>query len=123
MAEILLIEDMEGVRRAVSVALKRAGHAVTEAVDGAHGIETLQKRPFDLVVTDILMPGKDGNEVLMYMDTMPKRPPVIALSGGGSRMSSDTALLLARAKADALLHKPFDYADLIATVERLLPRA
>jgi DNA-binding response OmpR family regulator len=74
-------------------------------------------------VTDILMPDTDGNEVLMFVDTMAKRPPVIALSGGGARMSSDTALLLAQTKADALLHKPFDYSVLLATVERLLPRA
>jgi len=123
MAEILLIDDMEGVRKAVATALKRAGHAVTEADDGGGGIAALRQRRFDLVVTDILMPETDGNEVLMFLDAMPKRPPVVALSGGGSRTSSETALLLARTKADALLHKPFDYADLVATIGRLLPRA
>jgi DNA-binding response OmpR family regulator len=123
MANILLIEDMEGVRKAVSVALRRAGHAVTEATDGGSGIEELRQRSFDLVVTDILMPETDGNEVLMFLDGLPKRPPVVALSGGGSRMTSDTALLLAKRKADALLHKPFDYGELVDLVGRLLPRA
>ena len=123
MANILLIDDMEGVRKAVSVALRRAGHAVTEAADGARGIEALRQRSFDVVVTDILMPETDGNEVLMFLDALPKRPPVVALSGGGSRMTSDTALLLARQKADALLHKPFDYGELVDLVGRLAARA
>jgi CheY-like chemotaxis protein len=123
MANILLIEDMEGVRKAVSVALRRAGHAVTEATDGARGIEALRQRSFDVVVTDILMPETDGNEVLMFLDGLPKRPPVVALSGGGSRMTSDTALLLAKQKADALLHKPFSYGELVDVVGRLAARA
>jgi CheY-like chemotaxis protein len=123
MANILLIEDMEGVRKAVSVALRRAGHVVTEATDGARGIEALRQRSFDVVVTDILMPETDGNEVLMFLDGLPKRPPVVALSGGGSRMTSDTALLLAKQKADALLHKPFSYGELVDVVGRLAARA
>jgi two-component system response regulator HydG len=53
---------------------------------------------------------------------MPGRPPVLAISGGGSQMPSDQALILAKTKADAVLSKPFDNAELLGTVERLLQK-
>jgi CheY-like chemotaxis protein len=123
MSDILLIDDMKGVRRAVSSVLKGRGHVVTEADDGSKGMELLRGgRKFDLVITDILMPECDGTEVIMFLDTLPNRPRVLAISGGGNQVTSDVALLVARSKADAVLAKPFENADLIATVDRLLQK-
>ncbi len=121
MAQILLIDDMKGVRRTVCAVLKRAGHSVTEADDGDVGLQLLQSgQRFDLVITDMLMPKHDGMEVLMYLEQQSGRPKVLAISGGGSQLSSDEAFLLARSKADATLAKPFDNAELLAVVDRLL---
>jgi CheY-like chemotaxis protein len=121
MAAILLIDDMKGVRRAVSALLKRAGHSVTEADDGGAGLDLLRSgQRFDLVITDMLMPKSDGIEVLLYLEQVPNRPKVLAISGGGSQVSADEAFMLARSKADATLAKPFDNADLVAAVDRLL---
>ena len=123
MPEILLIDDMKGVRRAVSSVLKGRGHVLTEADDGSKGIELLRSgKKFDLVITDVLMPECDGTEVIMFLDTMPNRPPILAISGGGNQVSPDSALMVARSKADAVLAKPFENADLIATVDRLLQK-
>jgi two-component system chemotaxis response regulator CheY len=121
MASILLIDDMKGVRRTVSALLKRAGHTVTEADDGGAGLDQLRGGArFDLVITDMLMPKHDGMEVLQYLEQMHNRPKVLAISGGGSQVSADEAFMLARSKADATLAKPFDNADLIAEVDKLL---
>lgn len=121
MADILLIDDMSGVRKAISAVLKRAGHTVTEADDGAKGLEILRgAKSYDLVITDILMPTVDGIEVIMYLDSRSNRPPILAISGGGSQLPADTALILAKTKADAVLSKPFDNAELLATVDSLL---
>jgi CheY-like chemotaxis protein len=121
MAAILLIDDMKGVRRTVGALLKRAGHTVTEADDGGAGLEQLKGGSrFDLVITDMLMPKHDGMEVLLHLEQMPNRPKVLAISGGGSQVSADEAFLLARSKADATLAKPFDNADLLAEVDKLL---
>lgn len=120
MASILLIDDMKGVRRTVSALLKRAGHEVTEADDGGAGLDLLRSGRYDLVITDMLMPKQDGMEVLLYLEQQPNRPKVLAISGGGSQVSADEAFLLARSKADATLAKPFDNADLLAEVDKLL---
>jgi len=120
MAEILLIDDMAGVRRAVTSMLSRAGHAVTVSENGAQGLEMLRGRKFDLVVTDMLMPGADGADVLSYVGGLATRLPVIAISGGGAGLSADGALRLARVKADAFLEKPFTREELIGAVDKLL---
>jgi CheY-like chemotaxis protein len=120
MADILLIDDMAGVRRAVVAMLSRAGHKVTATGNGAEGVEMLRSRRFDVVVTDMLMPGTDGADVLSHIGAMPNRPRVIAISGGGAGLSAEGALRLARLKADAFLEKPFDSADLLAAVDKLL---
>ena len=121
MADILLIDDMKGVRRTVSTVLKRAGHNVTEADEGGAGLELLKGGArFYLVITDMLMPKHDGVEVLLFLEQMRNRPKVLVISGGGSQISADEAFMLARNKADATLAKPFDNADLLAEVDRLL---
>ena len=120
MAKILLIDDMAGVRRTISAVLKRAGHTVTEADDGGAGLQLLKGDRFDLVITDMLMPNHDGMEVILFLEQQPNRPKVLAISGGGSQVSSDEAFMLARSKADATLAKPFDNAELLAAVGKLL---
>jgi CheY-like chemotaxis protein len=120
MAKILLIDDMKGVRRAVSAVLKRAGHTVSEADDGGAGLQMLQSQRFDLVITDMLMPKHDGMEVLLFLEQLPDRPKVLAISGGGSQVSTDDAFMLARSKADATLAKPFDNSELVQAIDRLL---
>ncbi len=120
MADILLIDDMAGVRRAVGSMLKSSGHTVTASENGAEGLDMLKQRHFDLVITDMLMPMLDGSEVLAQLHAMPDHPPVIAISGGGAGVSADMVLRAARATADAYLQKPFEKAELIAAVDRVL---
>ena len=120
MAQILLIDDMKGVRRTLSAVLKRAGHTIVEADDGGAGLDLLKSQRFDVVITDMLMPQHDGMEVLLFLEQQSNRPKVLAISGGGSQVSADEAFMLARSKADATLAKPFDNADLLAAVDKLL---
>ena len=108
------------MRRTVSAVLKRAGHEVTEANDGGAGLQLIKSDRFDLVITDMLMPNHDGMEVILFLEQQPYRPRVLAISGGGSQVSSDEAFMLARSKADATLAKPFDNSELLAAVDKLL---
>jgi len=120
MAQILIIEDMAGVRHAISSMLKRAGHTVVAAENGEQGLAELAKQRFDAVITDMLMPVTDGMHVLTHLETMANHPPVIAISGGGAGVSAETALRAAKLKANAFLQKPFERAELLSLVDRLL---
>jgi CheY-like chemotaxis protein len=123
MADILVIDDMNGMRQLVAAMLGRAGHTIVEASDGQAAIKLLQERRFDLVLTDIVMPESDGADVLMFLRGRPDRPPVVAMSGGDPSLEPEPALLLARALADATLTKPFGPKDLVATIDRLLKKS
>ena len=120
MTNVLVIDDMSGVRRALVAMLTRAGYQVTAADDGSTGMDLVRSRHFDLVITDMLMPGIDGADVLTQINLLPQRPKVIAISGGGAGLSAESALRLARIKADAFLEKPFDSETLQAAIDKLM---
>lgn len=120
MAVILLIEDMEGVRSSIEMILKGAGHRVVCAENGEDGLARAVVERFDLIITDILMPRKDGVEVIFALREAPTTPPILAVSGGEARMPADRALALAEPIADATLAKPFSRSELLETVEVLL---
>jgi CheY-like chemotaxis protein len=119
MASILLIDDMPTVRRAIGTVLRNAGHSVTEAGDGEEGLQAARASRFDLVITDILMPRRDGTDVVLQLTATAPRPPVLAISGGSGALSETDALRLAALRADATLAKPFENHELLAIVDRL----
>jgi DNA-binding NtrC family response regulator len=120
MARILVIDDQEAIRRVVRRALERDGHEVFDASDGELGMEILESQSFDLVITDIFMPGQDG---IVTLRQIRKRFPslkVIVISGGDS-----TGLLDMRQDAEFLgavssLQKPFNAREIIDMVRAAL---
>ena len=120
MAAILLVDDAEDVREGIAAVLQSLNHTVTEAKDGREAIAKLDAQPFDLVITDIMMPEQDGTEVIMHLESLNPRPPVLAISGGAPNVPAYMALHLARLKADASLMKPFRNEELKAKVATLL---
>ena len=120
MARILVIEDDLDVRRLLRDVLGRAGHGVVEAADGAEGIERARSQPVDLVITDILMPEKEGIETILELKSGWKDVKIIAISGGG-RVGPDDYLESARlVGAQRTFTKPFDPKALLQAVEELL---
>ena len=120
MANLLLIEDMKGVRDSLSMVLEGAGHTVTQAESGAAGLQAAQAQSFDLVITDILMPELDGSEVIMALKKDRSGTlPILAMSGGGNAVSADDALVLAKKFADEVMQKPFSRDEILSAVERL----
>ena len=123
MAKILIIDDMEPIRESLNMILSGDGHELDEAENGDKGIEMVEANTYDLVITDILMPEKDGTELLMHLKSNGHEMPVIAISGGGSFVPGDYALKLAENYADAILQKPFSKSDLLQAVNKLLKTA
>lgn len=120
MARVLLVDDNEEVRRAMTRALARMGHEVTPAPDGRAALMTLEGDPHDLVITDINMPEMDGIELIMKVAERWPSVPIIAMSGGGLMPRE---LLLENASmlgAGTTLTKPVDLQVLSAAVDRAL---
>lgn len=121
MAKILLIDDDTGIRGTARAILEAAGHVVSEASDGAQGIEMFAQSDFDLVITDLYMPGKEGIETIQEVLDQGPDTPILAMSGGGG--GGGGALVDAQLLgAAATLKKPFTAAQLRDAVSNLLPR-
>lgn len=120
MASILLVEDDSDVRTLLRYALERAGHAVTEAWNGRDALEQYTRVPWDVVVTDILMPEKDGLALIRELKRLDAGVRIIAMTGGiGMLDFLDVAETLG---AQRTLRKPFFLNDLVnAVVEVMHP--
>jgi CheY-like chemotaxis protein len=124
MALILVADDDPLIRSTMQKMLTKVGHTVIEAANGVEAEEAFGKGPVDLLITDIIMPDKEG---LMLVRDLRKRAPglrIIAMSGGG-RSGAFTLLEAAtQFGADAVLRKPFRVGELIAAVNAAIgPKA
>ena len=121
MADILVIDD-DAVSREIMIAtLETAGHRVREAENGANGIALARKYQPAVVVTDLMMPEKEGVEVIMELRQKEPHIAILAVSGVAG---NDLYLHVARELgADAVLRKPFEFDALIEAVSELLNQA
>ena len=121
-ARILLIDDEHGVRSIARLILEAAGHFVVEAEDGGRGMALFRSEKFDLVITDLYMPGKEGIETIQDMVALDAQVPILAMSGGGGVCpESGDALMDAQLfGAHGTLAKPFTADALRKAVESLL---
>jgi CheY-like chemotaxis protein len=123
MARILLIEDDDAVRDIVRLMLVRLGHTIVEARDGEEGLGLVCPAAPDLVITDMVMPGMGGLNVVKRLREQRPDLKIIAMSGGG-RPGSGACLEAAReAGAVAVLAKPFMFEGLAVVIHGLLPAA
>lgn len=120
MPRILVIEDEELARYSMRDILESGGYEVVEASDGRHGIQVHEDRPADLVITDIIMPHKDGVETVIEMRRAFPDLPIIAVSAGGRARNLSFLTMAKEFGANECLVKPFAAADLLAAVERCL---
>jgi DNA-binding response OmpR family regulator len=121
MAHILIIDDDPQILKLITSYLKKDGHEVTTAKDGKQGIKQLTSQQFDVVITDIVMPEKDGLEVLMWLRSQKVRPRVIAISGGSAFMDQTNILQTCKMfSADIVLPKPVDFETLTSSVRNVL---
>lgn len=117
---ILLIDDNLKIREVLRQILERAGYEVMEATDGREGLSLYRKRQPDLVITDIVMPRKDGLETITDLRIEFPGSKIIAISGGG-RLEPKPYLELAKGfGANRLLTKPFGHEEFLKTVQDLL---
>jgi CheY-like chemotaxis protein len=117
---ILLIEDEANLRHNLGVLLEGEGYRVACAEDGAEGIRKLQEEPFDLVITDVVMPEVDGFQVMEYLRDYAPDVVVVTTTAYASTESAIEAL---RRGAYDYLAKPFDVDLMQVVVKRALEKA
>lgn len=118
---ILVIEDQRELRGLVAVTLEQAGYHVLTAATGREANKAFAGGKLDLVLTDLLMPDRDGIEVIRDLRGSRPELPIVAMSGGG-RMPAAFYLRLARGLgAKAILEKPFSNQQLLLTIALALP--
>jgi two-component system chemotaxis response regulator CheY len=119
MAKILTIDDSVSLRRLLASALKSAGHSVTEADSGASALGIAQGASFDLVISDLNMPGMDGLALVGALRKLaPYRAvPILILT---TEMDPTKKQAAKAAGATGWLVKPFDPVQLLATIRKVL---
>lgn len=120
MKRILVIDDNEVFRWSLSKTLKAAGFEVEVAPEGSAAIKLFKQQPFDLIITDLIMPGKEGLETIMDLKKLNSHIKIIAMSGGGRSDAGEYLPLAKGLGASHTLTKPFTEDELLGAISNLL---
>ncbi len=118
MSRILVVDDEQLVRNLTVQVLERAGYDVVSVPDAAGALELLVDERIDLVVTDVVMPGLTGVELLNELRDLHPDLPVVLMTGGSPEPERTTRAL--ELGADGIVYKPYAHADLIDAVQAAL---
>ena len=119
---VLLIDDEEGLRRAVVAFLKRRGMHIIAVEDGGDALRVLRRERFDVIVSDVRMPGMSGGE---FLERLRREHPAMVnrlIFTTGDTFASDTSSLLRDAGVPSLV-KPYDFAKLEDVVRKVAEAA
>jgi two-component system chemotaxis response regulator CheY len=122
MAQILLVDDDAMVRETIRHILVAEDHDVASAQDGREAVEQFAAGNFDLVVTDIIMPEKDGIEIIKEFRQLRPDIRILAISGGGRIGNTDFLRIAEKLGAYAIIAKPFDPDEFVEKVNFCLKR-
>ncbi len=120
---VYFIDDSATMREVIKIAFRRENLNVVACHDGPSALAQMEQQHPDVVITDVIMPGKDGYEVCQHIRQHPAlgKTPVILMSGVVNKSVAEKAFAV---KADELIRKPFQPQDLITRVRHLLqPKA
>lgn len=120
-ARVLIVDDDAALRIALGRMLTDEGCEVVEAGDGGGALKALHLIAPDIILTDIVMPGMEGLELLLALRKFAKRPKIIAMSGGG-RAPEDYLALATQFGANATLAKPFTKELLLDTITSVMAK-
>jgi DNA-binding response OmpR family regulator len=123
---ILLAEDDKEMRSLLALMLRKEGYQIRECMDGLSLLDMLssfflpdeEHENFDLIISDIRMPGVTGMEILMGANELDDFPPIILITAFGDK---ETHVLAERLGAVALFDKPFDIDEMLEKVRAILP--
>ena len=120
MAAILVVDDEQAIRAALADTIAFLGYEVATASNGTEGLRLFHKNSFELVVTDVQMPGMDGWTLARHIKKRSPATPVVLITGS----EKETVLRKAKGNSiDSVLFKPFTLEDLQQTLQGALDNA
>ncbi|MGD8990565.1 MAG: response regulator [Desulfobacterales bacterium] len=120
MARILIIDDESQIRSMLRLMLERGGYEVIEAADGMEGIRQYRDNPADLIITDLIMPNKDGIGMIIELKKEFPRVKIIAMSGGGVNRPEGYLDGAKKLGATRTLTKPIDRDEMLNAIKETL---
>lgn len=120
MALILIIDDEPQIRSMLKLMLERDGYEVAEAPDGREGIKIHRQNPADLIITDLIMPNKDGIGMIIELRKEFPDVKIIAMSGGGLNKPEGYLRGAKKLGAACTLTKPIDRDELLRAIKDVL---
>lgn len=120
MNSVLIIEDDEFVMNMLKQTFEREGYEVGTASNGRIGVQLYQSKPYDVVITDLIMPDMEGIETISLLKKDHPQAKIIAISGGGRNSADDYLHLAEKLGAVRTFPKPVDRAELIEAVKNLV---
>ena len=120
MPRILVIDDDEIMNDMLIQMLSEAGYEIFSAADGSRGLKMFNSQVFDLIITDIVMPEKEGLETILAIRKINKTIPVIAISGGGKIRPEGYLTMAQQFGADYAFQKPFDRGQFLGAIRECL---
>ena len=120
MKQILIIDDEPMIRSILRKMFENEGFKAITASDGQKGLELFNKEQVDLIITDIVMPEKEGTELIIELRKGHPDVPIIAISGGGKNPANDYLNIAKLLGANEVLEKPFTKKELLNAVKKVL---
>ncbi len=120
MKRILVIDDEPLIRSMLKKMLERQGYLVILASDGSEGVKLFKRDPTDLIITDIIMPEKEGLEIIQEIRIESLEVPIFAISGGGRNSPAEYLDLAKLLGANEIFNKPFNKNEFLGAVKRAL---
>jgi len=120
MERILIIDDEQQIRSMLRLMLERDGYEVVEAPDGIEGIKAYRQKPADLIITDLIMPNKDGIGMIIELQKEFPDVKIIAMSGGGLNKPEGYLKGAKKLGAACTLTKPIDREKMLRAVKNVI---
>ena len=120
MKRILIVDDVVHIAKIIDKILTKEGYETDICHDGQQAIDKLKESKFDIIVSDIIMPNKDGFNILNYLEDKKLDIKIVMMTGGGVKISAVETMRAVKDQANIVLLKPISKEDLLTAIESVV---